>query len=90
MRKTHLNFSLSVSIIKEENRFIAYSPAIDLKSYKEAKQRFTEAVSVFFEELHEKGTMEEVLLDLGWKKKQKEWIPPVVVSHESEEINVYA
>ncbi len=94
MKKTQFKFSLSISILKESNRFIAYSPAIDLstsgKTYEEAKKRFDEAASVFFEEIFEQGTLNDVLKDLGWKKIQKKWIPPLVISQESQEISVYA
>jgi predicted RNase H-like HicB family nuclease len=94
MKKTKFNFSLSVSILKEGNRFVAYSPAVELstsgKTYKEAKKRFEEASSIFFEEIIENGTLEDVLKDLGWKKVHKQWSPPVVISQESQEISVYA
>ncbi len=94
MKKIKFNFSLSVSILKEGSRFIAYSPAIELstsgKTHKEAKKRFKEASSLFFEEIMENGTLEDVLKDLGWKKERKQWNPPVVISQESQEINVYA
>ncbi len=94
MNKTKFNFSLSVSILKEGDRFVAYSPAIELstsgKTHKEAKKRFKEASSIFFEEIIENGTLEDVLKDLGWKKVRKQWSPPVVISQESQEISVYA
>jgi len=44
MNKPVIKFELSISIIKEGNAFIAYSPAIDLstsgKTIEEAKKRF--------------------------------------------------
>lgn len=47
--------SLPVAILRESNRFIAYTPALDLstsgKSFAEAKARFQEAAELFFEEL---------------------------------------
>lgn len=46
--------SLPVSVLKEGKRFVAYAPALDLstsgKTYEEAKERFEEAVTLFFEE----------------------------------------
>lgn len=84
--------SLPVSILKEGKYFIAYSPALDLstsgKSFGEVKKRFEEVVQIFFEELFEKGTEEEVLSDLGWQKVQKEWVPPIVVAQESENFRI--
>ncbi|XOB40849.1 MAG: hypothetical protein ACKKMW_02165 [Candidatus Nealsonbacteria bacterium] len=92
MRKTNLQFKLSVSMLREGKRFIAYTPTLDLstsgKSYKEAKKRFIEIVNIFFEELVKKGTLKEVLQDLGWKKSQKEWVPPILISQESETVQI--
>ncbi len=94
MAKTKLNFSLPVSFIRESNRIVAYSPAIDLstsgKTYKEAQRRFIEASSAFFEELAERGTMDQVLRELGWRKIRRQWTPSVVISQESQEVSVYA
>lgn len=94
MVKTKINFSLPVSFIREGNRIVAYSPAIDLstsgKTYEEAKKRFIEISSVFFEEIAEQGTMDEVLRELGWRKVRRQWIPSVIISQESQEVSVYA
>lgn len=87
-----INFGLPVSILREGDSFIAYSPALDLStvgsSFEEAKTRFEEAVQLFFEEISEKGTLEDVLLELGWQKHDKQFTPPVVVSHETENFSV--
>ena len=64
-----LNLQLPVSVFKEGKHFIAYTPVLDLstsgKNYEEVKKRFKESVSIFFEELVKKGTMDEVLESLG-------------------------
>lgn len=87
-----LYVSLPVSILREKNRYIAYTTALDLstsgRTYQEVKRRFGEAVNIFFEELEKMGTLDEVLQNLGWRKMQKQWQPPVVVSHESEIVRV--
>lgn len=87
-----LKFQLPVSFIKERKRFVAYTPALDLstsgKTLGEAKRRFGEASVLFFEEIFRKGTVDEVLDELGWQKIKKEWKPPVVVSQQSETISV--
>lgn len=92
VKKVGFEVSLPISILKEGKCFIAFSPALDLstsgKSFEEAKQRFDEVVQIFFEELLEKGTLEEVLSDLGWQKLKKEWTPPIIVAHESESFRV--
>lgn len=94
MKRVKLDINLPVSIIKEGKSYIAYTPALDLstsgKNYEEAKKRFSEIVNIFFEEIIREGTMESVLKDLGWKKIQAKWNPPVVVSQESQNIKVLA
>jgi len=34
------------------------------------------------------GTLEDVLLDLGWKKHNEDFIPPVIVSQGMESVKV--
>lgn len=86
MDKINLQFKLPVSVIREGKKYIAYTPVLDLSTsannFESAKKRFGEIVCIFFEELIKKGTLEDVLRDLGWKKIQKNWNPPVVVSQE--------
>lgn len=69
--------------MKEGKVFIAYSPALDLsthgKSIDEAKKNFAEALGLFLEELVEHDTLDLVLENMGWKKKQSQWQPPVGV-----------
>ena len=94
MKKMYIQYSLPVSVIRENKRFVAYTPALDLstsgKSYAEAQRRFLEISSIFLEELFQKGTASEVLGELGWRKTKKQWQPPVVVSQQSEIISVPA
>ncbi|MFH1226029.1 MAG: hypothetical protein V1684_01955, partial [bacterium] len=83
-----LEIKLPVSILREGERFVAYTPALDLstsgQSYEEVKKRFSEIVNIFFEELIKKNTIEEVLQDLGWQHIQTGWNPPVMISQESQ------
>lgn len=94
MKKLNLELKLPVSFLREGKKYVAYTPALDLstsgKSYAEAKRRFEEIVNIFFEELIKKGTLEEVLLDLGWKRIRAKWNPPVVISQESQTVRVSA
>ena len=80
-RKRRLTqFSLPMTIFKEGKYFIAHTPLLNLsiqgKTEEEAKKRFVDAVVLFFEELGEIGTTNEVLFELGWKRVRKEWKPP--------------
>jgi len=94
MRKVMLEVSLPVSILREGKKFIAYTPALDLSTsantYEKVRERFNEIVNIFFEELIKKGTLEDVLRDLGWRRVRRKWSPPVVVSQESQIVRVPA
>ncbi len=94
MKKQLVQTKLSVTFLREGKRFIAYSPALDLstsgKSLEEAKRRFKEITEIFFEETAKKGTMKEVLRDLGWEQREKQWSPPAVIAHESQTISLPA
>ena len=87
MDKQNLMYKLPVNIIKQGKSFVAYSPALDIstvgKSIKDAQIKFSELSSLFFEELIKKGTLSEVLTELSWKKVQKSWNPPKIVSNLS-------
>lgn len=92
MGKINLQFNLPITFLREGKRFIAYTPALDLstsgRSFEQARKRFADATLIFFEEIVNKGTMDDVLGSLGWQKIERRWQPPVVISQESEMINV--
>ncbi len=94
MKKAKVEFNLTVNVLKEGQKFIAFSPALDLStsgdSHKEVKKRFEEIVDIFFEEIIKKRTLGSVLQNLGWKRRKKEWVPPLVVSRESHKVRVPA
>ena len=92
MDKVIQSFNLPVSFLRESDQFVAYTPALDLSTsghtLEEAKKNFTEAVELFFDEIVSMGTLEDVLLDLGWQKKEHSFVPPVVVSQGMESVRV--
>ena len=79
---------LPVSFIEEGSSVIAYTPALDLSTCgdtrEEAKQMFDEAVKIFFKDLVENSTTDDVLSSLGWTKQTQtsNWMPPKI-SQES-------
>ena len=86
---------LNVAFYKEGNKFIAYSSALNLStcgdSMSQAKKRFDEMVRIFIEEVDKMGTLEDVLLECGWKKTghtQKQWQPPIFVGQDQEELKI--
>lgn len=87
-----IKLNLPVSFIRESDQFVAYTPALDLSTsgatLEDAKKNFNEAVELFFDEIVAMGTLEDVLLDLGWKKQENSFIPPVVISQGMESVRV--
>jgi len=87
-----ITFSLPVNILKEGKSFVAYTPALDISTVgdtlEEAKNRFEEAVNIFFEETSSAGTLEKALEELGWEKRKKQYYPPVVVDHTSKTFTI--
>ena len=95
-----LQYKLPVSIFKQGRFLVAHSPVLDLsvsgRTKSQVQKRFVEAVEIFFEELEEKGTTDEVLTELGWEKgrahadKKPSWQPPKLVKDSPQEIEVPA
>lgn len=71
------NFKLQLLIAfsKEDKYIVAYCPALNLSGYGytevQAKSSFEQNLEIFFEETSAKGTLEKVLLDLGWTIRKK-------------------
>jgi hypothetical protein len=73
---------IPVVLFEEGKITVAYSPAIDLSTCgdteEQARKRFVEAATIFFEEIKTMGTLDDVLAECGWSKipKQHGWLPP--------------
>jgi len=88
--------NIPVIFLKEGDYVVAYTPALDLSTcgtnIREARKRFKEAVEIFLEESIKMGTLEEILLECGWKKKEgkkkPKWLPPTIIKEQYEEINI--
>lgn len=67
--------NVPVSLRKEGDYWVAYCSALELSSYAEtkelAKKRFEEEVTIFIEETTKRGTLEKLLLQLGWRLVKK-------------------
>lgn len=70
MANIKINSNIPVDILKEGDTYVAYSTALDLSTYaptyEKVKERFNEAVEIFFEELVDMGTLDDVLTSFGW------------------------
>jgi len=86
-----IEFNLPVSFITEGGKVVAYTPALDIstsgKDESEAKRRFGELVNIFFKDLVENNTVDAVLTELGWRKGQVAWDPPMI-SQQSVNVRV--
>lgn len=92
MKNVNFETTLPVTIFREGDAFVAYTPALDLSSVgdslEEAQRNFSEAAKLFVETCIEKGTLDDVLADMGWVKRDTDWVPPLVVSHESQVVQI--
>ena len=65
-------YGVPVTFLKEGEMFVAYSPVLDLstcgQTYDEASQNMKEAAELFFEDCFDRGTIDEALSSLGWRK----------------------
>ena len=90
---TPIELSLPVTFINEGGQVVAYTPALDIstsgKDEAEAKARFGELVGIFFRDLIENNTVDDVLSELGWQKVAQQWNPPIV-SQQSVNVRVPA
>jgi len=92
MKQIKIKTKLPVSIFREGDSFIAYTPALDIstsgKSYSQVKKRFGELVETFLEEIVKTGNLNDVLSDLGWEKIKKQWMPPAMISQKIEDFEM--
>ena len=82
-RGNGITVELDIILMEEDGVCIAYCPALELSSFgddaSDAKKAFMEAMSIFFEEVVKKGTLEKVLLQLGWTLRalpKPKYLPP--------------
>lgn len=72
MKNVRINAKLPLTIFKEGDLYVADCPVLEIatagKTVDEAKIRFNELVQIFFEELIDMGTLDQVLLSCGWQK----------------------
>ncbi|MBW8048966.1 MAG: hypothetical protein FVQ77_01225 [Cytophagales bacterium] len=72
--KESVLIEVEVGIIKERNCYVAYCPALELSGYgdttTEAKHSFETSMKIFIEETDRKGTLEKLLLKLGWSLRK--------------------
>lgn len=93
MSKKH-RYKIFTHIIREKDTYIVYAPALDLSAYgvsvEAAKKNFHDTLTIFLQETIKKGTLEEILLELGWEKiedgKAPYWNPPQFITDGIEDV----
>jgi len=70
-----IDLELILFFTKEDKYIVAYCPALELTGYgktqSEAKKSFEENIKIFFDETTAKGTLDQILLNLGWTIRKK-------------------
>lgn len=70
-----LNFR--IEIFKEGNQYVAVAPELNVSSFgssqNQAKVALKEAVELFLEECRRIDTLDEVLMEAGFKPEKKLW-----------------
>ncbi len=78
--------NIKVEVYKEDDLYVALCPSLNVSSFgetiEEAKKSLIEAVEIFIEECSEMGTLEEVLEESGFTRKDQDWLPRQAVSEE--------
>lgn len=74
-----LVIQIDMLLITEGKYHIAYIPSLNItahaKNEEEAEIRVKKAVNMFFETWAKKGSLDEKLIKLGWKKSKSHFIP---------------
>jgi predicted RNase H-like HicB family nuclease len=70
---------LKIEIFKEGDVYVAVSPQLNVSSFgetvEEARASLREAVAAFIEECQAMGTLDEVLEEAGFSRKNEDWEP---------------
>lgn len=73
---------LTSKIWKEDRHYIAYNPELEVasqgKTLEEAEKMLKEAIGLFIKTAKKIGTLNRVLAETGFVKKEKRWFAPAV------------
>lgn len=86
VKKGEYNLEIIVYSYEEQNKRVAYSPALELSgigdSDQEAYKDLGEMIQITFDYALTKGTIDEMLFDLGWRKVSEKMIEAPVFSDD--------
>jgi predicted RNase H-like HicB family nuclease len=70
---------LKIEIFKESDVFVSISPQLNVSNFgdtvEEASASLREAIEAFVEECQAMGTLDEVLEEAGFNRKNEDWEP---------------
>lgn len=73
----NMRLFLTSKIWKEDKYYIAYNPELDVasqgKTAEKAQVMLKDAISLFMETAKDKGTLNTILREAGFVKKEKQW-----------------
>lgn len=102
MKKVAIESEIQFVVLREGRKFVAYAPALDMatsgRTFDEVQRRSKELIEIFIEETLRRGTMEQALEELGWKRQRRSaksgppwtWIPPHVIGQISQPVHFSA
>lgn len=74
-RLTQAEVEVLLVLDDDTSQYVAYCPALELSSYgdteAEAEAAFEEALQFFIQDTAERGTLDQLLLALGWRLVKK-------------------
>ena len=72
-----MKLDFRIEIFKESKLYVSVAPELNVSSFgstqKEAKASLKEAVELFLEECKSMGTLDDVLIEAGFKPKNRQW-----------------
>ena len=81
-----MSIQFTSNVFRERDQFVSYAPELDVSSCgaseTEAEKNLLEAVRLFLEEAGKMGTLEQVLEEAGYVRREGCWEPPELVRSE--------
>jgi predicted RNase H-like HicB family nuclease len=78
------DIAYTVHTFKEGSTYVSYVPELDLSSCgatsDDAHKNIREAVEGFLETSAEMGTLDEILEESGYQRREGSWVPPEFVA----------
>lgn len=87
-----MNVETTIQIWREGRQYVAHAMPIDVMSSgptpEDARAAVDEAVRLFVETARDSGTLEEVLLECGYERREGDWVSPEFIGVERHQVAV--